>query len=212
MITGTRFFDDKERVYRKQNDNGIEGLLKRLKAQIKKHGVALQWLQSCMSNAAVICSKAVGYLTAVSCPGVYEPQEEDVLMNYFNEDRNKAKFQKELFLDPNLPPNRVMQYYPIAMKEVFNVECYYMNKFDGPFWDFIIKKIKEKNAIQLLLRKPSHSVAIFAFDDNTNELVGADPWERPSNNNDGWNFRLSKDDIENNVYPQCIIYHKKGIF
>jgi hypothetical protein len=65
----------------------------------------------------------MGFDVACRCPGAYQPQSEEVLMDYFNDPRNYGALKAAR---PDTPPdvwhgNEVPQFYPVAVKAVFDI-------------------------------------------------------------------------------------------
>lgn len=199
MIKGVKHWDNRSRYY-SQTNNSTESIL-------RKVGVK-EWLETCGSTAAVNCLAAMGHDVTVFCPGQYRPQPEDVLTNYFNDPRNYKKFEKiRKNLDPNkYPGNRVPQYYPLAAREVFNVEAEF--KFLKDF-ESVAEIISSGFAVQLCLVSPGHYIAAVAYDEDTEEIIFNDPWPDRFPDGNGFNQRLDREKYEKNVEPYVIIYRRQ---
>ncbi len=200
MIHGTRFATDRDRYYI-QTNNPTEQLLK------KREGEG--WLESCGPSAAVNCLATLGYDLVILCPGVYKPQPEEVLMDFFNDPKNYAKFAEiRKDLDPvSFPGNRVPQWYPYAVQQVFAATASFVW---GSELEKITQFLKRGFAVQLCLKKPGHYIAVVAYDDETNELIFNDSWPDRFPDKNGFNRRMGADEYKRNVKPWAILYMKEG--
>ena len=191
MIRGARHWDDRSRYY-VQTNNAIEELL-------RKSG---QKLESCGPTAAINCLAVLGYDLTVTCPGPWRPQPEDILLDYLNDPRNAEKFRGIRTDVDQLPGNRVPQYYPLAVGEVFGARCDFawLHSFGG-LSDYLIKGY----AIQICLKSPGHYLAAIAFDDESGEIIYNDPWPGRLGG-DGFNIRMGSDEYEKNIQPFALIY------
>ena len=185
MIYGARYWADPDKYYC-QTNNPTEELLRKRKVP--------GFLESCGSTAAVNCLAVHDYELEVVCRGAYRPQPEEILNDWFNDPRNYKVLEKvRTDIGPqDLPGNRVPQYYPPAVMDVFGVKCEFV-------WiathHQLADRFKDGCSIQLCLKSPSHYVAGVAFDTATSEIIINDPWPGRFADGSGWNKRIS--DLEN---------------
>lgn len=197
MISGTGYWDDRDR-YHSQENNPTEALLKAIKDG------KVEWLESCGPTSAVNCLSAMGYNITVECPGLYAPQPEEVLMDFFNDPSNKSKLDAVRVVPDSIPKNRVPQYYPVAVKDVFNVDCAFRW---GPTFGIVADLVSSGHAVQVCLIKPSHYIAMVAYDTISKELLYYDPHgSRFSDGKGGFARRMSEDEFESNVQRYYIVY------
>lgn len=166
MTKGCKFWDDPTR-YCGQRDNSLEQYL---------FSSGQAGFETCGPTAAVNALKAIGYEIETETPGGYNPQPEDVLFLFMNDRRNWPQFQ---VIRPNLTPgklpgNRVPQYYPWSIEQVFGVTD--VEFLWGPTFGNVAINVTQGRAVQLCMTK-GHFVTFVAFDDSTNELVYWDPME-----------------------------------
>ena len=193
MIVGAKYWDDKDKWY-VQTNNPSEELLRKINKK--------DFLETCGPSAGVNCAAALGFILEIKCPGKYKPQPEEVLSDWFNDPRNYKILEKARpNLDPrDIPGGRVPQYYPAAMRDVFNIDCEFIwltNHFQ------LMDYFKAGCSIQLCLKSPSHYIAAVAYDLNTSEIIFNDSWPR---GNIGFNSRMSGIENLNNY---AIIYQPK---
>ncbi len=197
MIRGTVHWSDRKRYYSQAN-NPTEALLKATMGNLKS------WLESCGPTAAINCLASMGYDVHIVCPGEYKPQPEEVLMDYFNDPRNLETLKEIRDLPESIPENRVPQFYPKAVREVFGRPCEFRW---GPTFGNIILHVEDGHAVQLCLKKPGHYIAVLAYDDSERELIFNDPWgERFKDGRSGWGRRLTQEEFETNVQNYFILY------
>lgn len=195
MIKGARFWNERL-CYHVQTNNPTEQYLKKL-------GVAA-WLQTCGPTAAVNCLDALGYKIALTTPGGYKPQPEEVLTDFFNDPANVERF-KPIRSDIEVTPgNYWPALYPAAVREVFGARAMCLIQFKD--WKKLVENIVAGSAVQLHLVKPGHYVAAVAYDDATRELVIWDSWPREANNFDGFGLRMDQTEYERNVRDFIIRY------
>jgi len=201
MFSGTRKWDSKEAYYSQEN-NPTEAYNK---ATLNDRG---SWLESCGPTAAVNCLAAMGKNVVIKCPGAFLPQPEEVLMDYFNDPRNADKLKSVRDLGTGgatIPENRVPQYYPVAVRDVFGVGA----RFEwGASWDHIIKEIDRGRAVQICLTDPGHYLAVVAYtSEDGGLLIFNDSWgARFADGKGGFNRRMDKTELQSNVEPYRIIY------
>jgi len=197
-IKGAKFWDDRDRLHSQEN-NPTEAYLKATLKETK-----LGWLESCGPSASVNCLDALGYDIVIECPGVFIPQSEEVLMDYFNDPNNKTKLNAIRAMDESIPENRVPQYYPVAVQEVFNAKAAFQW---GKNFDSIVTMLVEGRAVQLCLIKPGHYIAAVAYDEDTKEIIYHDSWgARFPDGKGGFARRMSKAEYDQNVKDYFIVY------
>jgi len=195
MIKGTDRWHD---VYYSQENNPTEAFLKAAMGTLKS------WLESCGPTAAVNCLAAMGLNVRIECPGIYKPQPEEVLMDYFNDPRNEAKLKEIRDLPESIPENRVPQFYPQAVYDVFRQRCIFRW---GPSFGGVADHVSDGRAVQLCLKKPGHYIAIIAYDDVKDELIFNDPWGgRFKDGKSGRHRRLNRTEFFDNVQNYYILY------
>jgi hypothetical protein len=196
MIVGTKNWDNRNCYYVQTNNPTDEYLRKTM---------ASGWLVSCGPTAAVSCMAAMGYDLDIVCKGGYRPQPEEVLMDYFNDPANYPKFREvRKDIDPGrYAGNEVPQYYPIAVKEVFDVSATFLWLHD---FNKIIAFVKSGKAVQICLKAPGHFLAVVAYDDETESLIYNDSWPGRHEDGDGFNCRMVRYEYDKNVEPYAIVY------
>lgn len=107
-------------------------------------------------------------------PYYWLPQPEATMMDYFHSPENYAKFKK---IRPKLNPekfwnNRVPQFYPIMLKDIFKIE----SKFEWKNIHSIKELIKKNIGIMVCLTNPGHYIGIVGYDDVTKQVCYRDPW------------------------------------
>lgn len=197
MIHGALKWDDRNTFYTQDNNPTEE--------QLRKHGIK-SYLETCGPTAAVNCLSAMGKNTDLdNLPGeVIQPEE--ALSDFLNDPKNYDALRNERpDLNPaGIPGNRVPQYYPYAIKKLFNVTCDFRWSLT---FDDIAKSVKNKRAIQICFRNPGHYVGVVAYDDVVDELIYRDPWPgNPMNKNGGFNERLKRSKFSN-VQNYFLIYN-----
>lgn len=199
MIHGAKHWNDLSRYYVQTNNPTEEILRKRSDGN---------WLVSCGPSAAVGCLAAMGHPISIKCPGRYQPQPEETLMDYFNDPRKYKNLQRAR---PEINPaewhgNEIPQFYTIAVPEVFGVDadfrwCNSINK--------VATELFKGHAVQLNLETPGHYIAAVAWDDQTREIIFNDPWPVRFPNKDGFNRRMSEEEFRTNTKPFIIVYGGK---
>lgn len=162
------------------------------------------WLESCGPTAAVTCLAAMGIPVRVRCPGDYEPQPEEVLMDFFNDPRNGTALKRIRKVSDDIPENRVPQYYPYGVRRVFGVGAEFHWGLD---YGEVSRLVSEEGlAVQLCRKRPGHYIAVVAFDSESDELIYNDPWPSQFSDKNGFNRRMHRDEYETNVQPYYIVY------
>lgn len=198
MVRGVKYWDSKQ-VFYSQENNPTEAYNK---SRLNDRG---GWLESCGPTSAVNCIAAMGKNVEITCPGSYKPQPEEVLMDYLNDPRNADKLRSVRDMgSTDIPENRVPQYYPVAVYEVFGVR----GRFEwGASWDEITMDIRRGRAVMLTLKDPSHYVAVVAYDDSKRELIYNDSWgSRFSDGKGGRLRRLGTSELRTNVKSYRVIF------
>ncbi len=205
MIKGAVFWDDRERHFVQLN-NPTEEILR--KAVIEKRK---GFLETCGPTSALNCLAALGYFVTILTPGGYKPQPEEVLTDFFNDPSNDREFERIRagIQIANIPENRVPQYYPYAVRTVFEADAEFRWLKN---WKEVTALLQAGAAIQLCLKVPGHYVAALAYDIEADELVYNDPWpDRAGLMNKGFNERMGKAEYEANVEGYVIVYPKRRI-
>jgi hypothetical protein len=192
MISGAKFYDDRERYYI-QTNNPTEVILSKIKGS--------EFLESCGPSAMVNCIAPMGYPVEITCPGRYKPQPEEVAMDFFNDPRNNQKLYAIRTGVANFPGNRIPQYYPLAAKEVFNVKAVF--KWGDP--SDAIAPLMVGQSVQMCLRNPGHFLAFVAYDDETQEFIYNDSWPARVGGN-GFNVRMPLQAARDELQSYMIIY------
>lgn len=199
MITGTKFWNDRD-FYYSQSNNPTEEILRK-----RSDG---NWLVSCGPTAAVNCIASMGFDVQVRVPGKYNPQPEEVLMDFFNDPRNYPALKDAR---PDTPPevwhgNEVPQFYPVAIEAVFGVPACFLWSRD---MDKVSGFLRRGMAVQLCLQKPGHYIAVVAWDEDAEELIFNDPWPARFPDRNGFNRRMGRAEFTANVKPFLIVYTGK---
>jgi len=195
MIRGAKFWNDRNKAYFVQTNNPTEQLLKKRKEE--------SWLESCGPTAAINCLAARGGNLEIKTPGSYRPQPEEVLMDYFNDPRNKPALDDVRIVDGDIPGNRVPQFYPIAVYEVFGVKAWFCWRLS---FDDVAGHILEYSPVQICLKEPRHYVAVVAYDNVKKELIYNDSWPDRFPDKNGFNRRMTEEEFSSNVQSFFIVY------
>ncbi len=202
-IVGAKYYNDPNRYYT-QTNNPEEEVLRKSGAEragklialgvdpsiVAKAGVR-SFLETCGPTSATNCILAKYDIADIKCPGGYNTQKEQQLADWFNDPGKYSvmrPFRKEL--NPALVMcNRIPQYYPPAVKEVFGIDCEFK-------WvksiDEIVDIVKAGNPVQICLKDPGHYVAVVAVDLDTSDFIINDPWPGRFPDNKGFNKILFK--------------------
>lgn len=197
-IIGLPYWDDRDKYYI-QTNNSLEQALRRYKAA---HSVV-----TCGPTAAVNCLAAMGVDLSTYTPGGWGPQPEDVLTLWFHDPRNWSLLEQiRPETAPNntdYSPNEVPQYYPAAVRSVFDVPAQF--KWGADF-KTIAKHIEQGKAVQICLIAPGHYVAVVAIDAENRELIYHDSYPQRFGGGDGFAQRMGVEELETNVKPFLIVY------
>jgi len=196
MIVGAKYWNDRDRYFI-QTNNPTEEILR--KAGVKS------WLVSCGPTAAVNCLAAMGFNVTIRCPGGYEPQPEQALMDYFNDPRNYPNLRlARQDTDPaEWNGNEVPQFYPVAVPDVFGVPTRFVWISD---FSKIAELLRSGRAVQLCLKDPGHYIAAVAWDENRQEVIFNDPWPGRFSDGNGFNRRMDEAEYCRNVKPFAVVY------
>lgn len=194
MIKGALKWDQKDAYY-VQTNNPTEALLR------AKDDTS--WLESCGPTAAVNCLAARGCNLVIKTPGTYRPQPEEVLMDFFNDPRNKRKLNGVRVIGDDIPENRVPQFYPLAVFSVFGVRSRF--KWGLTFGD-VVARVSGGSPVQVCLKNPGHYIAVVAYDDVEHVLIYNDSWPERFADKNGFNREMTIEDFSSNVQSYFIIY------
>jgi hypothetical protein len=196
MIGGGRYWNDRDHFY-VQTNNPTEEIL-------RKAGGLEKFLESCMPTAAVNCNAARGKNLGVTCPGGYEPQPEEVLMDFFNDPRNYAVLRSIRQGVEKYPFNRIPQYYPYAVEQVFGItDAQYREGLSvKALRDFLMKG----GTFQGCLIDPGHALAFVAYDFMYGEFIYNDSWPGRHKDGNGFNRRMNHEEYEKTMCNWTILY------
>jgi len=194
--------DDSD-IYITQTNNPTETLL----GKIRLHTPGLTALQSCGPSSAAMAIAAIhGYdFLIMKTRGGYEPQPEEVLMDFFNDPRNEGEFLKirNNFNHKRINFNEVPQYYPYAVSKVFGIKAIFQW---GAKFDEICKEIRKGHSIQIALKNPGHYITVVGCNPENQSLIYHDPWPQRFSDGNGYKKMMSFDELQNNVKPYRITY------
>jgi len=192
--------------YFSQENNVIETFTKK---KYKKN-----YLESCGNTCGTMGSCMMSKKPKdieVAKPKIWQAQPEDYLFLYMNDFRLYKEFLsiRKLDLKNEYPGNRVPQYYPNALKAVFDIDAIFI-------WDvnknYLINEIRKKNVVQICLKKPGHYILLTNFDTMTEEFIFCDPLpSRKVLKNKGWMERISYDELKTNIQGFSIVIFNKRI-
>ena len=197
MIRGVKHWNDRNYYYI-QTNNPTEEIL-------RKKGVK-KYLESCGNTSSVNIIASMDYNVDIKSPGKYMLPADQALGDFLNDPSNYPEFEK---IRTDINPidylgNEIPQYYPYAVKQLFNVKAEFLFIKD---FERIKTHLQAKRGIQLCLITPSHFVACVAFDDVKNEIIFNDSWPERFPDKDGFNKRLSETDYDNNIKSFALIYY-----
>lgn len=180
MIFGAKEWSLRQHHYSQENNPQEE--------MLRKAGVA-DWLETCGPTSAVNCIAVLGHDLEIKAPGPFRPQPESVLSGWFHDPRNYSTMEE---IRAATPPhewmgNRIPQFYPAAVRSLFGVEAVFR-------WldtEGVKNAVMSGRAVQVCLKKPSHYIAIVAYDDETEEFIFNDSYpSRKDLKNRGFNERI----------------------
>lgn len=190
MIRGALNYQERY-LYSVQTNNPTEAMFKKRREA--------SWLESCGPTAAVNSLSALGHRVTVTTPGGWEPQPEELLLDWFHDYRNAE------ILGSYEWPNRVMSLYEPAVLSVFGVQCRVINLT----WGSLTDHLAAGQAVQLLLKQPGHYIATVAYDDEKDEVLFWDSWPQRFADSDGFNKRMGKDEYEVNTHVTGVLYPRR---
>jgi hypothetical protein len=181
------------KTFYSQLNNAFEQQNKTKYGEKSKAGV--HYSETCGPSAAINCLSALGYNLDISTSaGKVNIQPEDFLMTWM---MNNVETLKKVRNVNNILPNEVPQFYPLAVKSVFNAEAEF--KYIKDF-DVVAKLIKDGDkAVEVCI--PGHYIAFIGFDDEKNELIYHDSFSGPSK-------RMTKERYDKDVSSWIILYTK----
>jgi hypothetical protein len=107
-----------------------------------------------------------------------------------------------------IPGNRIPQFYPQAVKEVFGAKGNFIWVKQDKFRT-VVSSIDNRHVVQMCLKKPGHYIAALAYDTEKKCIIYNDPWSgRSGLKNDGFNEEMYEDEFERNVQDFFIVYWK----
>ena len=196
MIYGAKEWYKREHHYSQRN-NPEEEMLR--KAKVK------DWLETCGPTASVSCLAVKGCDLQIKCPGPFDPQPESVLADWFNDPRNYDILQtiRKGIKPEDWMGNRIPQYYPAAVIDVFGQHA----SFEWLAIELVRAFLKEGRPVQACLKRPSHYIAVVAYDTDKKEFIYNDSdTERAGLKNRGFNERISAAALAANMRPWGIAY------
>jgi hypothetical protein len=197
-IKGALKWNCKDSYYSQMN-NPTEALLYKLRTNERP-----QWLESCGPTAAINCLAAMGINIEIVCPGAFRPQPEEVLMDYFNDPRNFTKLEAVRKVDADIPGNRVPQYYPLAVKEVFGVDVAF--RWGAPSTG-ISDHVMAGRPVMVCMERPSHYIALVAYNPSTRNFIYHDSWgARFSDDGGGFSRLMGDTEFGNNLQPYHLVF------
>ena len=126
MIKGVKHWNDRNYYYI-QTNNPTEEIL-------RKKGVK-KYLESCGNTSSVNVIASMDYNVDIKSPGKYLLPADQALGDFLNDPSNYSEFEK---IRTDINPidylgNEIHQYYPYAVKQLFNVkaEFLFIKDFDG---------------------------------------------------------------------------------
>ncbi|MFX1587228.1 MAG: hypothetical protein ACFFC1_03650 [Promethearchaeota archaeon] len=161
--------------------------------------------ETCGISSAINCVATLGTNMLIKSPGGYQVQPETALLDWFwNPDTQELQEKIRSGVD-KIPDQRIPQYYPEAVKQVFNVKAEF---HWGSDWDMAIYELQKGNTIQLCI--PGHYIALVAYDTTTKEIIWLNSWPGDKRNKRGGNKeRMSKDYFDKNTSKYYNIFFGK---
>jgi hypothetical protein len=190
-------------------NSAIECMLRKDEIQEMQTSKPAMWLETCGSHSNVNAMMGTrkdpdAFLNSLKTPNHWYPRPPDILTLWMNTPQN---YSKMLAVRPGLDPdayfgNEVPQYYPTAMKEVFDVSCQFIPSHQ---WSDLVAALKVGTSIVICLKKPGHYICAIGFDDATNEIIYVDP-NAPRQTGDWKKARMKQIEHDTNTQPFIITY------
>lgn len=213
---------DEERSFYKQSNNPTEEMLRKIHLQMSldvrrilngecEPAVVdaacrkiLSYLETCGPTAAIMCMAAHGRFEDDPASGALTQREEE-LTDFFNDSRHYAEFRKiRDDVDPaRIPGNRVPQYYPYAVKTLYNVRC----EFIWTGMQEVREHLKAGRTVQLCFKNPGHFIAAVALEEATDVVVYNDPWPEQYADGKGFNRKMAASTMAPLVEPYALVYY-----
>lgn len=197
-IFGLDFWNDRDRHY-SQDNNPTD--IQLYKDEVEEGGKIEGWLETCGPSMLTTLCHCAGYDVGIKTPGIYRPQPEETLADYFNDDRNYGKF-KAIRDDLNfyvVQGNRVANLHALAVKEVFNANATFFLKRS---YEDVIVDLLHRRGCGICLKDPGHYLAVVAYDRKTKELIYHDSHPGRTKT-DGFALRMSEEEYRRNV-QDCV--------
>jgi hypothetical protein len=158
----------------------------------------LAYLETCGPSAAVNNIAAGDLFDFTTWPKTSQPEE--VLSDWMNDPKNYPLMKSERSdIQPgDMPCNRVPQYYPVAVKNVFNVRC----SFEWITGLKIVEELKLGRTLQACFKNPGHYIAAVHYDEDRDEIVYNDSLN-------GFGKRMRSGSFLSLIEPYAIIYYRK---
>jgi hypothetical protein len=198
-ISGCFRWNDRNAFY-DQTNNPTEHVLKCLLPQ------GISALETCGPTAGLNCLASIGHKVEILAPGGFPLQPEEALSDWFNDPRNFSRMKANWYgLDPEqLPGNEVVEWYPMAIMEVFGQRCVLEERLID---QRAIEELRMGHALQVCLRNPHHFIALVGFDEETHDFILKDSWGARWPDGDGFCRRMSQQEYVANVKPKGLIYY-----
>ena len=195
--------------YHAQNNNPEENALHaQMDSLSKQYGFTYRpatFFESCGPTACVnaLDAKEKGYLPEIRFPGGWAPQQESMVMSYFNDPRNFKAFAKVV---PGIdfaitPANRIAALYPMMVESVFGKHCIYQSTKIP--WAALMLRLIHGDTVQLCLVNPGHFIT--AVDIQGTSIVYNDPWDGRGGIS-GFRRVMTEAEYNENVRPYALIY------
>ena len=126
--------------------------------QYKRHQ-----FEMCCAVASVICLKETHNPNLHQKYGGYEPNPAQMVFDCANDPTNFPALQKQR---ENIDPadhagNRIFQYYPWVVSKLFGAEADFTWHYTH---EWMIEQLRYGRSLQVLLKDPSHCVAVVDYD------------------------------------------------
>lgn len=177
MLYCTKFYADKDKIYHSQVNNSYEQLLRAL----KKSGDAAHWLETCGPTALAIAIHAKYKIKKTTTQNGYTIPDDELITFVLNYGKNSSKYQELRQLDEKYPEHRVPQFFPLALKLLYNIDAI----FRYGFAKNVCAEIKQGNSVVFCFKNPGHYCAAVGYDSKTNKILYHNPWPRDPRNKHG---------------------------